>query len=128
MHIPALAQAASDADHANDAGVDTTIRGNRKHRPGHRGRVQAVTELKADILFLLDAREIIDETEDTVSNHGFWIGRVRPLGRWIGRGHVSVAPNGHVSSAVSFHFLSSIDFLVDSTERKNTSVLFGELG
>ena len=44
-HIRAMAQEAGDADHTNDAGVDTTIRGNRKYRPDHRGRVQAVAEL-----------------------------------------------------------------------------------
>src|SRR5215467_9119611 len=45
-NIRAMAQkAAGDADHSNDASVDTTSRGNRKYRPGHRGRVQAITEL-----------------------------------------------------------------------------------
>src|SRR5262249_13569695 len=36
---------AGDAGHANDASVDTASRGNRKHRPGHRGRIPTVAEL-----------------------------------------------------------------------------------
>ena len=40
-----LLEAKGDAGHTDDAGVDTTIRGNRKYRPGHRGEIHAVTEL-----------------------------------------------------------------------------------
>jgi len=45
-NIRAMAQEAGDADHTNDASVDSASRGNRKYRPGHRGRVPAAAELK----------------------------------------------------------------------------------